>query len=60
MLAESIGLVVANEPSVMGEEKTRVTILMKDGSSREVAGSKESVAEEILSSAMEIFSLTGK
>lgn len=60
MLAESIGLVVANEPSVMGEEKTRVTILGKDGSSREVAGSKETVAEEILSSAMEIFSLTGK
>lgn len=60
LLGDSIGIVVANEPSVMGEDKTRVTLIGKDGLSREVSGSKETVAAEILSSAMELFSLTGK
>ncbi len=60
LIRDSIGLVVANDPSVMGETETRVTLLGRSGFSRELAGSKEEVAAEILSCAMEVFSLAGK
>ena len=55
MLGDSIGLVVANDPSVMGEVDTRVTLLGQGGFVREASGSKEAVAAQILDCAMEIF-----
>jgi len=57
MISDSIGLVVANDPGVMGEADTRVTILKRDGSSREVSGTKDEVATEILRCAMETYTL---
>jgi len=55
MLGDSIGLVVANDPNVMGEVDTRVTMLGQGGFVREASGSKEAVAAQILDCAMEIF-----
>jgi len=57
MISDSIGLVVANDPAVMGLNDTRVTLLGKDGCSREVSGTKEEVAVKIFSAAREIFHL---
>lgn len=57
MVRDSIGVVVANNPAVMGEPDTRVTILGTGGFSREVAGSKDEVAAEILIRAAGVFSL---
>ena len=55
MLRDSIGLVVANDPRVMGETDTCVTLLGGGGFMREASGSKEAVAAEILDCALDIF-----
>ncbi|MCQ8893790.1 MAG: bifunctional phosphopantothenoylcysteine decarboxylase/phosphopantothenate--cysteine ligase CoaBC [Methanolinea sp.] len=58
LIGGAIGLVVANKPGVMGKEHTEVTIISRDGTSRQAQGSKEKVAAEILAAAIETFSLS--
>jgi len=58
MLEGNVGLVVANEPGVMGQDAAAVTILSRDGSSRRLEGTKDNIAAEILSAAIDTFSLS--
>lgn len=58
MLEGNVGLVVANEPGVMGQDAAAVTVLSRDGSSRRLEGTKDNIAAEILSAAIDTFSLS--
>jgi phosphopantothenoylcysteine decarboxylase/phosphopantothenate--cysteine ligase len=58
MLGGNVGLVVANEPAAMGEDSAAVTILSRDGTARRIEGTKDDIAAEILSAAIDTFSLS--
>ncbi|MDD1715806.1 MAG: bifunctional phosphopantothenoylcysteine decarboxylase/phosphopantothenate--cysteine ligase CoaBC [Methanolinea sp.] len=52
MLDSGIGLVVVNRPEVMGSEDSRVTLLGASGFRKEIGGTKDEVAREILDAAL--------
>ncbi|MCU0632986.1 MAG: bifunctional phosphopantothenoylcysteine decarboxylase/phosphopantothenate--cysteine ligase CoaBC [Methanolinea sp.] len=60
MVRDSIGLVVANDPLVMGKTDTRVTLLGRDGFTREISGPKDAIAADILNYAIEAFHFSQK